>query len=87
VRLPSQQTEGGIYCCCGTARKSESSRTNSKKKKLNSVAVVRKRTIPTERLSLFGEVYQTRVGFEPMIPVFEGAKTVHALDRADAVIG
>jgi hypothetical protein len=24
----------------------------------------------------------SRVGFEPMIPVFERAKTVHALDRA-----
>jgi hypothetical protein len=28
-----------------------------------------------------------RVGFEPMIPVFEGTKTVHALDRATTVIG
>jgi hypothetical protein len=28
-----------------------------------------------------------RVGFEPTIPVFEGAKTVHALDRAAVVIG
>jgi hypothetical protein len=28
-----------------------------------------------------------RVGFEPTIPVFERAKTVHALDRADTVIG
>jgi hypothetical protein len=28
-----------------------------------------------------------RVGFEPTIPVFEGAKTVHALDRAVTVIG
>jgi hypothetical protein len=28
-----------------------------------------------------------RVGFEPMIPVFERAKTVHALDRAATVIG
>jgi hypothetical protein len=28
-----------------------------------------------------------RVGFEPTIPVFERAKTVHALDRAAAVIG
>jgi hypothetical protein len=27
------------------------------------------------------------VGFEPMIPVFERAKTVHALDRAVTVIG
>jgi hypothetical protein len=27
------------------------------------------------------------VGFEPMIPAFERAKTVHALDRAAAVIG
>jgi hypothetical protein len=28
-----------------------------------------------------------RVGFEPKIPVFEWTKTVHALDRAAAVIG
>jgi hypothetical protein len=28
-----------------------------------------------------------RVGFEPMIPVFERAKTVHVLDRAVTVIG
>jgi hypothetical protein len=28
-----------------------------------------------------------RVGFEPTIPVFEGEKTVHALDRATTVIG
>jgi hypothetical protein len=28
-----------------------------------------------------------RVGFEPKIPVFERAKTVHALDRAATVIG
>jgi hypothetical protein len=28
-----------------------------------------------------------RVGFEPTIPVFEWAKTVHALDRASTVIG
>jgi hypothetical protein len=27
------------------------------------------------------------VGFEPMIPVFERAKTVHAFDRAATVIG
>jgi hypothetical protein len=26
------------------------------------------------------------VGFEPTIPAFEGAKTVHALDRAATVI-
>jgi hypothetical protein len=28
-----------------------------------------------------------RVGFEPMIPVFERAKTVHAVDRAVTVNG
>jgi hypothetical protein len=28
-----------------------------------------------------------RVGFEPTTPVFERAKTVHALDRAATVIG
>jgi hypothetical protein len=29
----------------------------------------------------------SRVGFEPTIPVFERAKTVHASDRAVTVIG
>jgi hypothetical protein len=28
-----------------------------------------------------------QVGFEPTIPVFERAKTVHVLDRAATVIG
>jgi hypothetical protein len=28
-----------------------------------------------------------RLGFQPTIPVFERAKTVHALDRAAIVIG
>jgi hypothetical protein len=28
-----------------------------------------------------------RVGFEPTIPLFDRAKTVHALDRAATVIG
>jgi hypothetical protein len=28
-----------------------------------------------------------RVGFEPTIPVFQRAKTVHALDRAANVVG
>jgi hypothetical protein len=28
-----------------------------------------------------------RVGFEPMIPAFERAKAVHALDRTATVIG
>jgi hypothetical protein len=28
-----------------------------------------------------------RLGFDPTIPVFERAKTVHALDRAATVIG
>jgi hypothetical protein len=29
----------------------------------------------------------TWAGFEPTIPVFEGAKTVHALDRSATVMG
>jgi hypothetical protein len=28
-----------------------------------------------------------QVGFEPMIPVFERVKTVHALDRVSTLIG
>jgi hypothetical protein len=31
--------------------------------------------------------YLPQVGFESMIPVFEPAKTVHALDRPNTVIG
>jgi hypothetical protein len=31
--------------------------------------------------------YMPRVGFEPTIPPFERAKTVHVLDRAVIVIG
>jgi hypothetical protein len=33
------------------------------------------------------ETYMPWVGFETTIPVFERAKTVHALDRAATVIG
>jgi hypothetical protein len=33
------------------------------------------------------ETPMPQVGFEPTIPVFERAKTVHALDRAAPVIG
>jgi hypothetical protein len=33
------------------------------------------------------QTYMLRVGFEPTIPVFEKAKTVHTLDRAATVIG
>jgi hypothetical protein len=32
------------------------------------------------------DISMPRVGFEPTIPVFERAKTVHALDRAAPVI-
>jgi hypothetical protein len=33
------------------------------------------------------QTFMRSVEFEPMFPVFEGAKTVHALDRVDTVIG
>jgi hypothetical protein len=33
------------------------------------------------------QTYLPRVGFEPTIPVFKRAKTVHALGRAATVIG
>jgi hypothetical protein len=33
------------------------------------------------------ETSMPRVGFEPTTPVFERAKTIHALDRASTVIG
>jgi hypothetical protein len=40
----------------------------------------RKQNIPTQ-------TFMPRVGFEPRIPVFERAKTVHASDRAATLIG
>jgi hypothetical protein len=43
------------------------------------------RTIQT--LNKRTQISMRRVGFEPTIPVFERAKTVHALDRAAAVFG
>jgi hypothetical protein len=33
------------------------------------------------------QISMPRVGFEPTIPAFERAKTVHALDRTASVIG
>jgi hypothetical protein len=48
------------------------------------------RPLPTQRTQTQNKCTQTstpRVGFEPMIPVFKWAKTVHALDRAATVIG
>jgi hypothetical protein len=33
------------------------------------------------------QTFMPQVGFEPTIPVFKRAKTVHALDRAPTVIG
>jgi hypothetical protein len=43
------------------------------------------RTTQTQNNSI--QTSMTRVGFEPMIPVFERAKTVHASDCAAIVIG
>jgi hypothetical protein len=34
-----------------------------------------------------GQTSMPRVGFEPMTAAFEQTKTIHALDRADTVIG
>jgi hypothetical protein len=49
------------------------------------------RPLPTERTpstqNKRTQPSMPRVGFEPTIPVFERAKTVHVLDRAAAVIG
>jgi hypothetical protein len=33
------------------------------------------------------QIFMLQVGFEPMIPVFQRAKTVHALDRGASAIG
>jgi hypothetical protein len=47
--------------------------------------------LPTLRitwtLNLHTQTSMPRVGFEPMSPVLERAKTVHALDRAAAMTG
>jgi hypothetical protein len=43
------------------------------------------RPLPTH--SKNADTSMSRVGFEPTIPVFERAKTVHALDRAATMIG
>jgi hypothetical protein len=43
------------------------------------------RTAQTQNQSTLTSMPQVR--FEPMIPVFERSKTVHALDRAATVIG
>jgi hypothetical protein len=49
------------------------------------------RPLPTHRTTQTQtkrtQTFMPQVGFEPMIPVFERAKTVHALDRAATVIG
>jgi hypothetical protein len=36
---------------------------------------------------MYTQTSMPRVGFEPTIPAFERAKTIHALDRAATVIG
>jgi hypothetical protein len=41
----------------------------------------------TQTQNKFIQTSMPRVGFEPIIPVFERAKTVHTLDRAVIVIG
>jgi hypothetical protein len=49
------------------------------------------RPLPTHRTSKTEnkrtETSMPRVGFEPTTPMFERAKTVHALDRAATAIG
>jgi hypothetical protein len=43
------------------------------------------RTTQTQNKST--QIFMPQVGFEHTIPMFERAKTVHALDRAATVIG
>jgi hypothetical protein len=49
------------------------------------------RPLPTHRTTQTQnkrtQTSMSQVGFEPTIPVFEGAKTVHALERAATLIG
>jgi hypothetical protein len=42
---------------------------------------------PTHRINAHRQTSMTRVGFEPTIPAFERANTVHSLGRAATVIG
>jgi hypothetical protein len=41
----------------------------------------------TETQNKYTQTYMPWLGFEPTIPAFEWAKTVHVLDRAASVIG
>jgi hypothetical protein len=45
------------------------------------------RPLPTQTQNKHRYTSMPRVGFEPTIPVFERAKTIHASDRAATVIG
>jgi hypothetical protein len=45
------------------------------------------RPLHTQTQNKNTQIFMPRVGFEHTIPVFERAKTVHALDRAATVIG
>jgi hypothetical protein len=45
------------------------------------------RPLPTQTQNKRRQTSMSCVGFEPTIPAFERAKTVHALDRAPTVIG
>jgi hypothetical protein len=49
------------------------------------------RPLPTHRTTQTQnkrrQISTPRVGFEPMVPVFEREKTVHALDRESTMIG
>jgi hypothetical protein len=46
-----------------------------------------RRKAATDTHNKRAQTFMPRVRFEPMIPVFGRAKTVHALDRAASVIG
>jgi hypothetical protein len=41
----------------------------------------------TQTQNKYEQTAMPRIGFDPMIPAFKWAKTVHALDRAATVIG
>jgi hypothetical protein len=45
------------------------------------------RPLSAQTQSKLAQTSMPRMGIEPTIPVFERAKTVHALDRAATVIG
>jgi hypothetical protein len=90
--------DGGwlVYSCCSHLEHKASVKRFVSLKFLNlrhSVGLLGRVIVPsqgrylTQTQNKHKKTSMPRVGFEPTIPAFERAKTVHALDRAATVIG